>query len=269
MKRVLAAALLVLLALPLFAAEDAERGRLVAELLKLIDAASFHRLVEARMLQRGASPGADAPTYFDKVLGRVDFAKIVQDVDIPLVEKTFTNAELREIIAFLKTTSGQKLVQVMPEMTAEGFVQTTTAFEQAARQAEEEARKQSPEKKAWADIRNIATACEVYATDENHYPKATTMNELRKLLEPTYIRMLPLRDPWGHEYVYRVSADGEHYRIVSAGADGRFDRSSEVIVDVPEHAPIRAAKSLDEDIIYQDGRLVQAPESIVKDMSKP
>ena len=269
MKRAFAATLLVLIALPLFSAEDAERRRLVAELVKLVDPASFHRLVEARMLQRGAPSSADAGAYFDKVLGRVDFAKIVQEVDVPLVEKTFTDAELREVIAFLKTKSGQKLMQVMPEMTAEGFVQTTAAFGQAARQAEEETRKQSPEKKAWADIRTIATACESYATDENHYPKAATMNELRKLLEPTYVRMLPLQDPWGHDYVYRVSADGEHYRIVSAGADGRFERSSEIIVDVPEHVPIRAAKSLDEDIIYQDGRLLQAPESIAKDIRQP
>jgi hypothetical protein len=274
MKRAFAAALLVLFALPLFGAEEkAERQRLVAELLQLLDAPSFHRLVTRSMLQRAAGSDADraeAREYLDKVVGRVDFAKIVQEVDAPLVEKSFTSDELRDVIAFLKTKSGRKLMQIIPEMTAGAFVETSMALSHAAQQVEEESRREEktkfPEKRTWTDIRMIATACEAYATDENHYPKASTMEELRKIVEPTYIRTLPLRDAWDHQYVYRVSADGQHYRIVSGGADGRIDPSSEMIVDIPDHAPIRANSSLDEDIIYQDGQLVQGPPSIVKDV---
>lgn len=272
MKRAFAATLLVLFALPLFGAEDqAERRRLVGELLKLMDAPSFHRLVTSSVMQRTGGSEAqrsEIREYFDKVLGRVDFGKIVQEVDVPLVEKTFTSDELRDVIAFLKTKSGQKLMQIVPEMTAGAFVQTAMAMTRASQEVEDEKRRDEkakfPEKRTCADIRTIATASEAYATDENHYPKATTMDELRKLVEPMYVRTLPLRDAWDHEFVYRVSPDGQHYRIVSGGADGRIDPSSEMIVAIAAHAPIRANQSLDEDIIYQDGRFVQAPESIVK-----
>jgi hypothetical protein len=276
MKRAFAATLLVLFALPLFGAEDkAERQRLVAELLKLLDAPSFHRLVTSSMLQRSVGSDAEraeARAYFDKVLGRVDFGKIVQDVDVPLVEKTFTNDELRDVIAFLKTKGGQKLMQIVPEMTAGAFTQTAAALSHASQEVDDERRREEtakfPEKRTCADIRTIATASEAYATDQNHYPQATTMEELRKLLEPTYVRTLPLRDSWDHEFVYRVSADGQHYRIVSGGADGRIDPSSEMIVNIPAHTPIRANQSLDEDIIYQDGEFVQAPESIVRNIRR-
>ena len=281
MKRLFAVAAILLLALPLFAADDTvERRRLVAELLKLVDAPTFHRLVMSAMLERTvpldvgtAEERAQAHKYFDQLLGRVDFAKMVQEVDVPLVEKTFTTAELRDTIAFLKTKSGQKLMRIVPEMTAGAFVETSMAIRGAAVQLQEESRKEEKTKSPWkqtmADIRAIATASEVYATDENHYPKAATMEELRKVVEPTYIRTLPLRDAWGHEYVYRVTPDGQHYRIISGGADGRVDVSSETIVNLPENTPLRTSKSLDEDIIYQDGTFLQVPEEAVRDMKQP
>jgi hypothetical protein len=280
MKRTLAAALLVFIATPLFAVEDAhERERLVAELLKLMDAPTFHRAVADAILggfTRGGGSDEEreqARAYFDRVLGRVDFAAMVQDVDAPLLGKTFTTDELHDLIAFLKTKSGQKLMRIMPEMTAGALLQSSKAIQGAAQQVDEEKRSEDRKKYPWkvvmADIRTIATASEAYATDENHYPKATTMEELRKLLEPIYVRTLPLKDAWGHDYVYRVSPDGQHYRIVSGGADGHIDFTNETIVDIPQNAPIRPSKSPDEDIVYQDGQFLQAPEEALKEMRQP
>jgi hypothetical protein len=76
------------------------------------------------------------------------------------------------------------------------------------------------------DMRAIQTSLEAWAVDHGAYPKVATMAELRDLAQPLYIARMPLTDAWGTEFRYVVSADGQSYRLVSAGSDRAFDESS-------------------------------------------
>ncbi len=71
-------------------------------------------------------------------------------------------------------------------------------------------------------MKSIQTAVEAYGVAHNVFPKATAMAELRALIEPAYIRTTPMTDDWGTEFKYVVSADGQHYKIISAGSDRAF-----------------------------------------------
>ena len=76
-----------------------------------------------------------------------------------------------------------------------------------------------------ADLRVIRTAVEGYAGARNEYPAAKTMEELRQAVQPNFIKNLPMHDAWGNPFLYERD-DTVGYRVVSAGADGKFDRST-------------------------------------------
>jgi hypothetical protein len=104
----------------------------------------------------------------------------------------------------------------------------------------------------------MATASEAYAVDNNKYPLAVTLDQLSALVSPTYIRELPRKDAWGNEYVYLVTPDLQHYRFVSAGADGRFEPESlNIVLGDALAAQKRENTNADEDIVYQDGEFVR------------
>lgn len=76
-------------------------------------------------------------------------------------------------------------------------------------------------KQTLAEIRSFANAVESYATDRREFPRATTIDQLRALLEPKYIVVDSevVTDGWGRPLRY-VSTDGCHYSIASDGPDG-------------------------------------------------
>jgi len=114
-------------------------------------------------------------------------------------------------------------------------------------------------KRTIADLRTLATVIEAYATDSNEYPAAADMEALRKLVEPTYVRHMPSRDAWGHEFIYIGSPDKQQYRLVSAGSDGVFEAESRRLTKVQP----RESDRFEDDIIYQDGEFVQVPRGII------
>jgi hypothetical protein len=75
-----------------------------------------------------------------------------------------------------------------------------------------------------SDMRSWAICFKSYAKDHETFPAQAPIKDLRQLFQPTYVRVLPLTDAWGHEY--RVLSDGKHFTVVSAGADGKFDEKS-------------------------------------------
>jgi hypothetical protein len=77
-----------------------------------------------------------------------------------------------------------------------------------------------------AALRSIRTAVEAYGMDHNRFPAAKDINELKSLIEPTYIRTTPSTDGWGTPILYRASADGQSYVIASAGSDKKFDEAT-------------------------------------------
>ena len=74
-----------------------------------------------------------------------------------------------------------------------------------------------------ADARSLQTCIEAYYIDHRQFPPAASVDELRKLIEPIYIRTTPMKDAWGTPFLYRVSADGQSYALASAGSDRKFD----------------------------------------------
>ena len=102
-----------------------------------------------------------------------------------------------------------------------------------------------------ADIRTIGSAIEHYAVDNNCYPTAANIQSLGPVLEPTYIKKLPMDDGWGHLLLYHpAEPPGTGYTLKSVGKDGQ-EQSSPPGGFVHEFA---------DDIIYTDGTFVQRPQ---------
>ena len=254
MKRFAIAVLFLGLAATVAADEKREKRFLIGELMKVMDAPGFHRSVCAKI----QPPGKEN----DRILARMDFGAIADATDVEVFDRTFTADELRELIAFLKTKTGQKTLQAVAEAIAASMPLMDTKEEEASQavyQDEVDDRyKRHPWLRTLDDLRTIAGAAEAYATDNNHYPAAASIEELRTVLEPTYVRTLPLKDFWGNPFVWHTSPDGQHYRIISTGADGQMSFDSE-IVDV--NARPKESESLDDDIIYQDDVFIRLPKS--------
>jgi hypothetical protein len=112
------------------------------------------------------------------------------------------------------------------------------------------------QKATMADMRSLGTCVEAYKIDNGACPGPTPGHVdaawMRELVEPIYIRTLPLEDAWGNPFVYWC--DGEHYRIASLGLDGNQDRPFEEI------ARGTATQQFISDIVFVDGEFVQFPQ---------
>lgn len=111
------------------------------------------------------------------------------------------------------------------------------------------------QKRTMADIRTIATVMESYAVDNNRYPATTGWQQagaLKEIVEPVYIRQLPVVDGWNHGIL--VLSDGENYTIVSPGKDGSSDGdwAGEI-----EAGPF---DTFNHDIVFRNGQFVKWPE---------
>jgi hypothetical protein len=203
-------------------------------------------------------------TLLDRLFARMDYAKYDAEVYLPIFEKEYTTEELRELLVFYKTKTGQKTAHAMPELSVGAFLRGMQILQEDAMAVEKEMAKEEEDKRPqWErtmrDMRVIATATEAYMTDENKVPDVRDIAGLAKALEPTYVRTLPQTDGWGETYAFVVSSDRLHYRIVSKGADKRFEAGSDIIQGVDAKLPPRQSSSLDDDLIYQDGEFVQYP----------
>jgi hypothetical protein len=273
--------LFLLIASAAFGDERSEKRQLVSELLEVIDApsvarTSFENLATSLRGMHDESEAGEIPEEYraqweeaqrreaarlrefqERMFARIDFVKYQDETYVPLLESQFTADELRLLIDFFESRHGQKLAKILPRFSMADGIRT---IREAAAATDEELRKEQavryPWKEVMSDLRSLATAVEARATDTNEYPNVT-FEELEALLAPTYIRELPKTDFWGTPYLYVGNA--QHYRFVSAGADRRFEWSSRQL-DLTLTEP-RFSKSLDADIIFQDGIFVQSPEA--------
>lgn len=114
------------------------------------------------------------------------------------------------------------------------------------------AMQRSDQKRTMADMRTIATAWEARATDRNTYlvgrPGNVSYEDLRRVLEPKYVRDLPRTDGWGNPFQF-IGKDQE-YSIRALGSDHRMDAKP-----VPG-----AITDFARDIIYTNGTFVTYPE---------
>lgn len=123
-------------------------------------------------------------------------------------------------------------------------------------------RPRSNQKRTMADMRSIATAVEAYATDYNRYPEADSMEELSRLISPTYLRNLPAKDGWGTGFRYLAwkedpqDESAQNYRIASAGKERKFEQA-----DLRRYTE-RVTHHFDCDIVFGQGAFIQFPEGI-------
>jgi general secretion pathway protein G len=124
------------------------------------------------------------------------------------------------------------------------------------------AMQRSKEKRTMADIRTVATAVEAYATDHKQYPNAIDVNGLSGELSPTYIRVVPAVDGWGHPMHYDAWVSQgtvlDSYAIGSGAKDGVFLHQS--LRDYLAHSG--ATPNFNDDIVFSNGSFVQYPEGI-------
>lgn len=272
--------LLAVMSVPVFASERELKQQLIAEVLEVIDAkaltqASFD-IMFGRMDDQmaGAMAGAEGEAtpeqaaayreqqeqmraFRDRLYTRIDYAKYAEEIYAPLFDKHFSSDDLKELIAFYKTKAGQKSLALLPELAIGGMLKGSELLQQAARQTsdeiEEEQAQKHPDKKTMADMRTLATALEARATDEESYPDVDLAG-LEKLLEPIYVKDMPEKDAWGTPFIY--IGNESHYRIVSAGADKRFEWNARQFSTPGETRP---TDNPDADIVFEDGVFMQYP----------
>jgi hypothetical protein len=244
------------LAVPLFAADArSEREALVTEIVQLIDVRALTELSLFAMAQRYGKEGEEIVT---RVMKRLDYAKVADEVYGNHLRDNFSNDELREVAAFYRTGAGRKSAQLIAGMSSVLGTESRHLHEllrSVRDEIEKEQAAERPDLAVMKDLRTIAVCLEARATDTNEYPKVA-FNALPALLEPVYVRKLPRVDPWGTPYEYY--SDGTSYVVASAGADRRFERGS-LQIATDDDGATRLSESLDEDIVFQNGRFRQSP----------
>ena len=113
-----------------------------------------------------------------------------------------------------------------------------------------------------AEIRSIGTAVESYAVDNNIYPGPVVpldpVTRVELDLTPFYIRVLPIRDPWGNPY--RFWSTTRAYAIVSYGTDGQPDYPYAAWGE-PEFSALSVGGTylVGPDVVFVSGQFVQWP----------
>ncbi len=107
------------------------------------------------------------------------------------------------------------------------------------------------QKRTMADMRAIGTAVEAYAVDNNFYPAAASpVSTITGVLEPKFIRNMPVRDAWTTEIDYgAVGNPPQDYTIHSYGKD---QKSENVVAG--------ATTNFNNDIVFSAGTFVMFPE---------
>jgi len=202
--------------------------------------------------------------FHQRLMQRIDYDRFSDEVYYPIINKAFNDAELKELLGFIKTRAGQKTMGILAELSAGALFRGGRMLEEGAtsvqQEIESEERAKTPKwKSTMADMRALATAVESYSVDNDTYPVTGDLSKLAELIAPTYILRVPQRDGWGNSFSYVSSSDGRHYRIASAGADGVFEWESRSIDNPGSDARPRAGANSNADIIYQDGTFIRYP----------
>lgn len=76
------------------------------------------------------------------------------------------------------------------------------------------------------DMHSLGASLEAYYVDNKRYPAVESSLELKALLQGRYATLLVGNDAWGTPIKYLPTADGQDYRLVSAGSDRAFNEAS-------------------------------------------
>lgn len=272
------------IALPLFATEPNPSTTQRAELEKLLAAMdldksmhdtidAMYKSIEQQYAQSAEANGNDPDdvaeakelfAVFRERAAKIDFGGDLHEAVVRLYAKYFNEKEIADLTAFYQSPTGHKAVTLMPQLMTDamqmGAQHLSAKIQQAMQEAQDVVEKKRPWRRTTSDMRGVATALEAWATDHDETYPTGDYASLEAELTPTYIRALPKKDMWDHEYAYVVSDDHQHYRLVSAGADSIFEWDSRRI---PQETSAPAATvyrdRLEDDLIYGDGEFIQLP----------
>ena len=260
MKRLLVSLVAILAASSAAATVEIRRETLVDEVARLIGR-SLDRDVLVRMAVAEYDRSIEGPAR-EAVMEAVQAFYRSHDFESavirPWVDETFTDAELAETIAFLRSSAGRKLhTRTAPAtLVARAQRQLETDMGQLLRgTAAEDLVRLAAIKQTAADIRTLATALEAFAVDNNRYPVVPNVAGLEALISPTYIRKMPEKDAWDRPLEY--TSDGRHYRITSGGADGIVQARGSSFDPAPSEVLLE--EDATGDVVYQDGRFLVVP----------
>jgi hypothetical protein len=98
-------------------------------------------------------------------------------------------------------------------------------------------------------LKSIGTTIEDYILDFEKSPEGKTLKDIQSMLEPFYIKKLPLKDAWNNDiyYQYGTGSVKKSYWIGSAGTDGVFKGFS-------QKGTYNSINN--NDLIYKDGAFV-------------
>jgi uncharacterized protein len=65
---------------------------------------------------------------FRELLKTMDFPKLIDEISYSIYDKYYTESELRDLIAFYKSPTGRKTIEVLPQLYAESIARTTEAI---------------------------------------------------------------------------------------------------------------------------------------------
>lgn len=71
------------------------------------------------------SSGAAVKRFGEKLIQKLNYAELLETVSLELYDKYFTEAELKDMIAFYKTPTGKKTIEVMPKLMADIMQKTS------------------------------------------------------------------------------------------------------------------------------------------------
>ena len=81
------------------------------------------------------------------------------------------------------------------------------------------------QKATMGDLKSILLAIESYIIDMGYAPRGKTLTDIKSVLEPFYIKVLPIKDAWGNDFFYKhgIGNQKDVYFVGSGGRDGVFD----------------------------------------------
>lgn len=267
---------LLALALPLFGQThpnpSQKQRELIEEMMKVTNMQKieqemfdtiFAQMQDEILREAGSDPveQAEAKWKFERfreLLRNADLHSVTRELYMDVYAKYLTETELADLVAFYRTPTGQKSIQVMPQLMAETMQRSGAILgpkiQEIYHQVDKESDLRQPWKKTIARIETIGSYLESHAGEnEGLYPEGD-LDALQELFD-----LDETEDVWGHELAYVLSSDHKHYRLVSAGADGIFDWDSRRIAEKADPAGMRLRDRLEDDIIYADGGFVQMP----------
>jgi general secretion pathway protein G len=110
------------------------------------------------------------------------------------------------------------------------------------------------QRKTMGDMRQLGSAVEMYAVDNNTYPRVTNYTNLEPLIVPGYVKTVSGTDGWNHPWVFSSdTANGTEYTLTSLGKDGK-----------PGIATGGETSGFNCDIIFSNGQFFQWPSGTQK-----